>query len=249
MTFTGHALVAFGDLDGQFAPIQDQHRMDQWEDLWNSRFMRDLCGCLRITLSKFRRHATDGRPPDFRHFQFVGNLYPRRGVPLVEAVAAARSRYPAAGRLFFGTTLCITHKCRVFVNSVVNSALARSDAVFVPAVHECGSKDAHQPQDMQVWEGIILIARCGSKERHLKNGVRYKLLAIVAERGPYDDASECGQEQSPEASFETVAVDDEDVPVGDSCALTQEEPRSKMRLSHAITLSLVKRTPPTVRCA
>ena len=30
VTFTGHALVAFGDPDGQFAPIQDQHRMGQW---------------------------------------------------------------------------------------------------------------------------------------------------------------------------------------------------------------------------
>ena len=68
-----------------------------------------------------------------------------------------------------------------------------------------------------------------------ENGVRYKLLAIVAERDPYDDASESGQEQSPEASFEMVAVDDEDAPVGDSFLLTQEELGSKMRLSHAIT--------------
>ena len=172
VTFTGHALVAFGDPDGQFAPIEDQHRMDQWEGLWNSRFMRDLCGGLRITLSKFRRQATDGRPLDYPHFQFVGSLYPKYNVPLVEAVASARSRYPAAGQIVFGTTLCITHKCRIFVNALVNNALARSDSVFVPVVHECGSKDANQPQDMKVWEGIILIARCGSKEsaRRMKFG-------------------------------------------------------------------------------
>ena len=153
---------------------------------------------------------------------------PKRGVTLTEAVAAAMSRYPAAGQLLFGTTLCITHKCRIFVKSLVNNALARSDAVFVPAVHECGINDANQPQDMKVWEGIILIARCGSNARHLKNGVRYKLLAIVAERYPYDGASESGQGQSPEASFEMLAVDDEDAPVGDSFLLTQEELGSKM---------------------
>ena len=162
VTFTGHSVVVLGDPDGQFAPIEDQHRMEQWEGLWGSRFMCDLCGCIRITLSKFRRQAADGRPLDFRHFKFVGSLYPKHGVPLVEAVAHARGRYPAAGQLFFGTTLCITHKCRVFVSSVVNSALARSDAVFVPAVHK-GWKDANQPQDMRVWTGIVLIARSDPK--------------------------------------------------------------------------------------
>jgi len=146
----------------------------------------------------------------------------------VEAVAHARGRYPAAGQLFFGTTLCITHKCRVFVNSVVNSALARSDAVFVPAVHE-GWKDANQPQDMKVWAGIVLIARCGSKEQNLKNGVRYKLLAITAESDSDDD------EEAASPNFEMTAVDDEDKPLGTSFVLTIQELGSKMRLSHAIT--------------
>ena len=146
----------------------------------------------------------------------------------MEAIAAARSRYPAAGRLLFGTTLCITHKCRVFVNSVVNSALARSDAVFVPAVHECWRKDANQPQDMRVWTGIVLIARCGSKEQHLKNGVRYKLLAITAE-------SDSDDEEAVPSNFEMTAVNDEDEPLGTSFVLTIQELGSKMRLSHAIT--------------
>jgi len=227
VTFTGHTLVVLGDPHGQFAPIEDQHRMEQWEGLWDSRFMCDLCGCLRITLRKFRRQAADNRPLDFGHFRFVGSLYPERGVPLVEAIAAARSRYPAAGRLFFGTTLCITHKCRVFVNSMVNSALARSDAIFVPAVH-AGWKDANQPQDMKVWAGIVLIARCGSKEQNLKNGVRYRLLAITAE-------SDSDDEEPASPNFEMTAVDDEDKPLGTSFMLTMQELGSKMRLSHAIT--------------
>ena len=144
----------------------------------------------------------------------------------MEAVAHARGRYPAAGQLFFWTTLCITHKCRVFVNSVVNSALARSDAVFVPAVHE-GWKDANQPQDMRVWTGIVLIARCGSKEKNLKNGVRYKLLAITAE-------SDSDDEEAANPNFEMTAVDAEDKQLGTSFVLTIQELGSKMRLSHAI---------------
>ena len=167
--FTGRALVAFGDPGGQFAPIQDQHRMGQWEDLWDSsRFTRDLCGCLRVTLSKFRRQAADGRPLDDSHFQFVGGLCPKHGMTLTNAVATARGWYPVFGQLLFGTTLCITHKCRIFVDSLDNNALARSDAVFVPAVHACGSNDANQPQDMRVWEGISLIAKPSSC--HMHNG-------------------------------------------------------------------------------
>ena len=30
VTFTGHTLVVLGDPHGQFAPIEDQHRMEQW---------------------------------------------------------------------------------------------------------------------------------------------------------------------------------------------------------------------------
>ena len=112
---------------------------------------------------------------------------------------------------------------------MVNIALARSDAIFVPAAHDGTSwKDANQPQDMKVWEGIVLVARCGSTEKFLKNGVRYKLLAIIAESDTedYEAASQ---------KIEMTAVDDEDKPTGTSFELTREELGSKMRLSHAIT--------------
>lgn len=110
----------------------------------------------------------------------------------------------------------------------MNNALFRSDVVFVPAVCECWSKDANQPQDMRVWVGIVLIARCGSKEKHLKNGVRYKLLAITTTDSDSDD------EDAAEPLFEMTAVDDEDKPVGTSFMLSRQELGSKMRLSHAI---------------
>jgi hypothetical protein len=190
--------------------------------------MHDLCGGLRITLRKYRRKA-EGKPLDYEHFKFVGSLYPHHKVSLEHAVLTARDRYRATGAVFFGTTLCITHKCRVFINSMVNSALARSDAIFVPAVHDGTSwRDANQPQDMNVWEGIILVARCGSTEKFLKNGVRYKLLAIIAE-------SDTEDYETARQKFEMTAVDDEDKPTGTSFELTREELGSKMLLSHAIT--------------
>ena len=88
VTFTGHSVVVLGDPDGQFAPIEDQHRMEQWEGLWDSRFMCDLCGGLRITLCKYRRKE-EGKPIDYEHFKFVGGLYPHHKVSLEDAVPAA----------------------------------------------------------------------------------------------------------------------------------------------------------------
>ena len=120
-----------------------------------------------------------------------------------------------------GTTLCITHRCRVRVNAEVNTALARSDSVLVPAVY--GYKnDANQPQDMKVWEGIVLMARCKSKEKYLKNGVRYKVLEITDEG---DDDS----------MFELRQVKDQGELVGDSFIMDKKELGSKMRLTHAVT--------------
>ena len=195
--------------------------------------MCDLCGGLRIKLQRFRRQACDGRPLDFDHFKFVGSLYPSlNNFSLESAVLAASDKYPSTSSVCLGTTLCISHKCRVAVNAAVNNALARSNAVFVPAVKSCDRtehvKEANQPQDMKVWEGIILIARYGSKEKQpLKNGVRYKVLAISEEEDP-------DQENVLIHKFEMIATD-EDEQVGDSFFLSKEELGSKMRLSHAIT--------------
>ena len=81
---------------------------------------------------------------------------------------------------------------------------------------------------MDVWAGIVLIARCGSKEHNLKNGVRYKLLGIMPE-------SDSDDEEAASPNFEMTAVDDEDKPLGTSFVLTIQELGSKMRLSHATT--------------
>ena len=75
---------------------------------------------------------------------------------------------------------------------------------------------------MKVWEGIVLMARCGSKEKHLKNGVRYKIVAVTdeGEEGHY---------------FELRRVKDQGELVGESFLMSKEELGSKMRLTHAVT--------------
>ena len=119
-----------------------------------------------------------------------------------------------------GTTLCITHHCRVRVTAQVHNALARTESVFVPAA--CGDKaDANQPQDMKVWKGLVLMARCGS-ETHFRNSVRYKVVEITDE----GDA---------EPYFELSRVKDEGEVVGESFMMNKTELGSKMRLTHAIT--------------
>ena len=62
------------------------------------------------------------------------------------------------------------------------------------------------------------MARCGSKEKDLKNGVRYKVVEITDE-----------------ANFELRRVKDQGEVVGESFLMTKEELGSKMRLTHAIT--------------
>ena len=230
VTFMGHAVVVLGDYEGQFTPIQDQHRLEQWNKLWNSRFLIDLCRGLRVTLRKYRRKAAN-QPLDPEHFNFVGKLYPRHGMALPDGIAAARDRYPAKSTFrIWGTTLCITHKCRISVNANVNNQLAPSNAVFVPAKIS-NTTDANQPQDMRVWQGIILIARCGSKECHLKNGVRYQVLNITDSNNKTP-----GSRNGPKGQqFEMTGINDKDEQMGESFFMTKEEVGEKMRLPHAIT--------------
>ena len=116
LKFLGHKIFVMGDYEGQFTPIEDSHRQKQWAQLWNSRFLLDMCNGLRIKLNKFRRQASDGTPLDFDHFQFVGSIYPGN-MCLADALMQARDTYPLAGTRCFGTTLCISHRCRVASHS------------------------------------------------------------------------------------------------------------------------------------
>ena len=53
---------------------------------------------------------------------------------------------------------------------------------LAPAVYDGMHRVANQPQDMIIWEGIVLMARCQSGNEHLKNGARYKVLKIPKKR-------------------------------------------------------------------
>ena len=98
--------------------------------------------------------------------------------------------------------------------------MARSDSVFIPTNPDNRS-EANQPQDMWIYEGIVLVARCKTDERRLKNGVRYKVRAITEE----DDDQPC---------FEMIAVTDDDQESGESFITSTAEPGKNMRLSYAI---------------
>jgi len=219
LKLTGNIIVALGDMDGQFTAIADQHL--DLEGLDRSDFMHDLCNGLRVTMSKYRRGDDEG------HFRFVGSIYPALGIDLHAAIDLARDRYPAAGALFFGTTLVISHRYRVRVNARVNVALAREGSVLVVAGKS--EHGANLPQDMWVWEGIVLMAVCSSNEQHLKNGLRYRVVAI-------EDA-ENSTEDEPHYVFELARVgDDNEFAAGTkSFTLDEKELGSKLRLTHAVT--------------
>ena len=140
---------------------------------------------------------------------------------LADALMQARDRYRVAGRICLGTTLCISHKCRVAVNRQVNIAMARSNAIVVPA-NPANSSEANQPQEMRIYQGIILMARCKSHEKGIKNGVRYKVKEIT-------------EEDDDKHNFEMIAVTDENQETGESFIMTPDDLGSKMRLSYAIT--------------
>ena len=56
---------------------------------------------------------------------------------------------------------------------------------------------------MRLYEGIVLVARCKSNEKNVKNGVRYQVRAIP-------------EEDDDQHMFEIVAVNYDDQGTGDS---------------------------------
>ena len=129
MQFTGSLFVCLGDVDGQLPPITDHWNEDYWRQIDKSDFMHGLTRGLRIELEKFRRQDGD-KPGDYRHFEFVGSIYPGK-VSFEEALARARERYPSLKGDFNGTTLVATNRQRVAVNEEVYRRLAPPVAVLV----------------------------------------------------------------------------------------------------------------------
>ena len=210
LKFTGNIVVALGDFGGQMLAIQDQSLGEKLRDFPISGFMYDLCNGLFVQLQRYRRGD------DFEHFRFVGSIYPKHGVELDDALEMARERYPARGAIFFGTTLCLTHRCRVVVNAAVNKALARSNAVLVSATSD--NSLPNQPQDMFVWPGIVLMAIVPQSTALVKNGVRYEVLNMEGDH-----------------HFELVAINDDGARTATSFIVDKKELGSNFRLTHALT--------------
>ena len=210
LKFTGNIVVALGDFGGQLLAIQDQHLGERLRDFPVSDFTHDICNGLFVQLQRYRRGD------DFDHFRFVGSIYPKHNVELSVALEMARERYPVRGALFFGTTLCLSHRCRVSVNAAVNKALARSNAVLVPAAS--ANNLPNQPQDMYIWPGIVLMAIVSQSTSLVKNGVRYKVLNVEGDN-----------------QFEVVAINDDGAHTSESFIVEQKELGSNFRLTHTLT--------------
>ena len=209
LKFTGNIVIALGDFGGQLLSIADQHLGEKLRDFPMSDFMHDLCNGLYVQLQRYRRCD------DLSHFCFVGSIYPKHNVELEVALELSRERYPVRGAIFFGTTLCLSHRCRVSVNTAVNKAMARSNAVLVPAAS--ANNLPNQPQDMLIWQGIVLMAIVPQSGALVKNGVRYEVLNV-------------GDNQ-----FELVAIHDDGARTSESFVVDKKELGSNFRLTHALT--------------
>jgi len=225
LKFTGNIIIAAGDMDGQFQPIADQHQLDKLEGFDRSDFMHDLCNGLRVEMHKYRRGD------DYAHYQFTGSLYPSTGITLEDALQLARQRYPARGMIFDGTTLCVSHRCRVSINRDTNVAKSRSNATLVPAGKVPASL-ANQPQWMSVSAGTILMAVCASSEKVLKNGLRY---IVIQTPSAVKESEASGSDTSEDALFVLSHCNDDNEALGTPFTMGKEELGAKMRMTYAIS--------------
>jgi hypothetical protein len=227
LKFTGNIIVIIGDFEGQFLPIHEENTM---ENMPKSPFLLDLVNYLVVHMRKYRRGE------DYAHFQFTTSIYPEkleiRNESTHSAILAARERYPCNGTLCMGTNLVVTHKCRIQINSEVNEWMGPIWSVMVRASEYAKHRDPNKPQDMKIWEGIILMARVQDGSLNikqtdnstvtLKNGKRYQVVAIAIKE---DDSTE----------FEMVCVNDKNDKLGETFMMSEEDLARSMRLTHALT--------------
>ena len=161
----GVIFILVGDADGQRKPT-----FDKWQDSMNrhdirkSSLIHELCGGLRLNLSKNRRTS------EKKLFDDMMALYPfaddERRKPIT--LAHLRGEYPlSAWDAPVGTYMVVTHQKRMLLNQMVNWKLAaeQPNVEFLPCYGELPGA-SNQPQDMLVWPGLELL--CYSR-RSLKN--------------------------------------------------------------------------------
>ena len=134
-----------------------------------------------------------------------------------------------------GTNLVVTNRTRVRINEEVNSWLAPTNSILVKASEYAKRQDANRPQDMRIWDGIVLMARVkggmpkikhAGGESHgrvtIQNGRRYQVVSIaVTEDGA--------------TVFEMACVNDKDEKVSETFMMSDEDLARTMRLTHAFT--------------
>ena len=169
----------------------------------------------------------------YEHFKFTTSIYPDkladRNETVQNALRDARMKYPLRGMLCLGTNLVITNRARIRINEEVNNWLAPSSRVVVKAP-DGNQRDANQPQDMKIWEGIVLMARVQGTLKikqpkgspfNLQNGRRYQVVSIAVT----EDDSE----------FEMACVNDQDEFVSETFMMSKQDLAKTMRLTHAFT--------------
>jgi len=140
------------------------------EALERSSFLRDLCGCNRLTLREGHRSCAE-------LFNFYSSLIvggQRFTQALPEALNAARALCSWTGPA--RNNLVISHRRRVALNRALNRTFLPVDVqpVFVRAKPAKGQLCA--AQSMLLWNGIQLLGCCASSARRgVKNNVLYVL--------------------------------------------------------------------------
>ena len=262
----GVIFLLLGDADGQRKPSFDLwYDAMQQHDIRQSRLIWDLCGGLRINLTKNRRGT------DAELFDRYTRMYKHADVNemLAKYVDAGIKTYSYNNLgLDCEHFFVVSHRHRIAINRHINYLLAeRKDRVmFLQAASKCHGVTM-QPQNMILWVGIELL--CCAR-RYMKNSpvsgavyvvqswdakhviVRlhadYKGEKLVADDEPEDVEDE--GEEDPEASdaeaLEEDALEEDapgqtsDVRSGDVYKLTHARCAELLRPQHALVYASIQ---------
>ena len=219
----GARFFMFGDFEGQF---------EAWQDRWqfpsaqheNLPLMKDLCGFLKLTLTKYRRGV------DQQLFDHYHRMYGKEDVkPLVESslelYGPTRARCdPRTDPLI----LVISHSKRMIANARANALVKPADAEYLEWEGEVPKGTTMLPQSMWIWVGMTLIG-CprGSGKDLVVQGVLYHIKEITETSVKLQMDEEYTKEYRKEVEQGEIAQEPKmvEVPKEDVC--------SQLRMMHA----------------
>ena len=171
----GANFICFGDYQGQFEPFRDRWNLPLPFEI--SPLMHELCGGLKIKLTKYRR----GVDPEL--FSWYHGMYGQEDVRGL--VAESRERYPAACDRGCKSTngplvLCVSHRKRMKINERQNEFLKPEGALHCDWTGDDPVGCTMLPQSMWVWKGLELIGCSrGSGKKLVVQGVVYVITDIT----------------------------------------------------------------------